>query len=271
MDESHYVAGTMFPAVAWERTRIMSVAALLRHRTSAVIYSPGLYGDPDATTLEWEQNSFFIHRLPTNRIRYIVLKRIMDIAIVCAMLPCLLPLFLLVAAIVRFSSPGPIFYRQKRVGRFGREFSIWKFRSMYVNGNEILREHLESSPEARREWTETRKLKIDPRVTPLGGFLRRASLDELPQLINVLRGSMSLVGPRPIVAAERAQYGDSYFFYTSAKPGLSGLWQVSGRSDLTYEQRVAIDESYVRNWTLIGDIKILWRTASVVWHSEGAV
>lgn len=220
---------------------------------------------------EWEQISLAVHSLRTNGVFYHLAKRMLDIFVVCALLPCLVPLFLIVAAIVRISSPGPILYRQRRIGRFGREFTLWKFRSMYRNGEEILRKHLESSAEAAREWKETRKLRNDPRVTRLGNILRRASLDELPQFINVLAGSMSLVGPRPIVAAERARYGDAYFFYTSAKPGLSGLWQVSGRSDLSYEQRVRLDEEYIRRWNLALDIHILWHTAGVVWGSKGAV
>jgi exopolysaccharide production protein ExoY len=148
---------------------------------------------------------------------------------------------------------------------------LWKFRSMYVNSDEILRNHLQANDEAAREWTRSRKLKMDPRVTKLGNLLRRSSLDELPQFLNVLAGDMSLVGPRPIVSAEKSQYRDAYFFYASARPGLTGLWQVSGRSDLTYHQRVVLDEVYIRRWNLALDIQILWRTAKVVCQSKGAV
>jgi exopolysaccharide production protein ExoY len=257
-------------ANAWNETHVKSVAALLRGHGTAVLYSPGLHGNVESTASDWEHRSLLIHTLPTTRIQYSLVKRAIDILIVCAMLPCLIPLVLLVALVARVSSRGPLFYSQKRLGRFGREFRLWKFRSMYVNADEILREHLAANPEARREWAESRKLKDDPRVTPLGNFLRKTSLDELPQLFNVLAGSMSLVGPRPIVAEERVRYGGAYFFYTSAKPGLSGLWQVSGRSDLTYDQRVALDEQYVRSWSVVRDIKILWQTASAVWHSKGA-
>jgi lipopolysaccharide/colanic/teichoic acid biosynthesis glycosyltransferase len=272
MIDSYDGCATVRAPITWDRATVLSVGALLRRRNSAVIYLPGLYGDPDSGMGgEWEQKSFLIHTLPTNSFQYSLLKRIMDIAIVCAMLPCILPLCVIAAAIVRLSSPGPILYRHKRVGRFGREFHVWKFRSMFVNANEILQEYLEKNPDARREWAATQKLRADPRVTRLGSFLRKTSLDELPQLINVLAGSMSLVGPRPIVTGEKTRFGDAYFFYTSARPGLSGLWQVSGRSDLSYEQRIALDESYVRNWSLIEDIRILWRTAGVVWGSRGAV
>jgi exopolysaccharide production protein ExoY len=248
--------------------QVNSVEALVQ-KSADVLYAPG--GSAAWNGTDWEQISLAIHRLSTNGVHYRLVKRLLDILIVFSFLPCLLPLFLIVAAIVRLSSPGPILYRQRRIGRFGREFNLWKFRSMYVNGDEILRNYLQVNPEAAREWTQSRKLKIDPRVTRLGRLLRRTSLDELPQFLNILAGSMSLVGPRPIVSAEKAQYRDAYFFYASAKPGLTGLWQVSGRSNLTYHQRVALDEEYIRSWNLALDMQILWRTAGVVWDSHGAV
>lgn len=248
-----------------------SVAALLR-KSATVLCSPELQESAGAWNgAEWEQISLAVHRLSTNGVHYRWVKRLLDILIVCSFLPCLLPLLLIVAVIVRISSPGPILYRQRRIGRFGREFELWKFRSMCVNSDEILRKHLQANDEAAREWAQSRKLKMDPRVTRLGNLLRRASLDELPQFINVLAGDMSLVGPRPIVSAEKAQYRDAYFFYASARPGLTGLWQVSGRSNLTYHQRVALDEAYIRSWNLALDIQILWRTAKVVCQSKGAV
>jgi exopolysaccharide production protein ExoY len=267
LTDLHY---TNVAATAWSETHVKPVAALLRGHNTAVMYSPGLHGSVESTASDWEHRSLLIHTLPTTSIQYSLVKRIIDILIVCAMLPCLIPLFLIAALLVRASSPGPLLYSQKRLGRFGREFRLWKFRSMYVNADEILHDQLEASSEARREWAEFRKFKNDPRVTTLGKFLRKTSLDELPQLLNVLAGSMSLVGPRPIVDEERVRYGGAYFFYTSAKPGLSGLWQVSGRSDLSYDQRVALDEQYVRSWSVVRDIKILWQTASAVWHSKGA-
>ncbi len=266
-----YAGGAIATAELWDRSELVSVAALLRS-DAEVAHSPDHHETSHKRSeSEWEKISFAVHKLRTNCLQYCLLKRLVDIAIVCAFLPLLLPLFLIVAVIVRISSPGPILYRQRRIGRFGREFSLWKFRSMYVNGDAILREHLEANPEAAQEWAERRKLKADPRVTKLGNMLRRASLDELPQFWNILTGSMSLVGPRPIVSAERANYRDEYFFYTSAKPGLSGLWQVSGRSDLSYHQRVALDKEYVRKWNIALDVEILWRTAAVVWGSKGAV
>ena len=271
MPQPRYAGEAFDTSGSWVGAQVTSVAALLR-KSADVRYTPGHQEDSAARKgAEWEQISLAVHRLRTSGVHYRLVKRLLDIVIVCSLLPCLLPLLLIVAAIVRISSPGPIFYRQRRLGRFGREFNLWKFRSMYVNGDEILRSHLHLNHEAAREWAQSRKLKMDPRVTKLGNVLRRASLDELPQFFNVLAGSMSLVGPRPIVSAERSQYRDAYFFYASAKPGLTGLWQVSGRSDLAYHQRVTLDEEYIRRWNLALDIQILWRTAGAVWGSRGAV
>lgn len=268
MPQPQYAGEPFDTAGLWVGEQVNSVEALVQ-KSADVLYAPG--GSAAWNGTDWEQISLAIHRLSTNGVHYRLVKRLLDILIVFSFLPCLLPLFLIVAAIVRLSSPGPILYRQRRIGRFGREFNLWKFRSMYVNGDEILRNYLQVNPEAAREWTQSRKLKIDPRVTRLGRLLRRTSLDELPQFLNILAGSMSLVGPRPIVSAEKAQYRDAYFFYASAKPGLTGLWQVSGRSNLTYHQRVALDEEYIRSWNLALDMQILWRTAGVVWDSHGAV
>jgi lipopolysaccharide/colanic/teichoic acid biosynthesis glycosyltransferase len=271
MPQPQYVGNAFDTSGPWVETQITSAAAVLRKSADILYLADHQQGCAVQNGAEWEQVSLAVHRLSTNGVHYRLVKRLLDIFIVCSLLPCLLPLILIVAAIVRISSPGPILYRQRRMGRFGREFSLWKFRSMYANSDEILRNHLQLNHEAAREWAQSRKLKMDPRVTRLGNVLRRASLDELPQFLNVLAGSMSLVGPRPIVSAERAQYRNAYFFYASAKPGLTGLWQVSGRSDLTYHQRVSLDEEYVRRWNLALDIRILWRTAGVVWGAKGAV
>jgi lipopolysaccharide/colanic/teichoic acid biosynthesis glycosyltransferase len=271
MPQAHHADSAFAASGSRVAAPATSVAALLR-KSADVLYQPGHQeGSAAPNSAEWEQISLAVHELRTTGVDYRLVKRLLDILVVCTFMPCLLPLLLIVALVVRISSPGPILYRQKRIGRFGREFNLWKFRSMYVNSDEILRNHLHLNHEAAREWAQLRKLKMDPRVTRLGKLLRRASLDELPQFLNVLAGSMSLVGPRPIVSAERAQYCDAYFFYVSAKPGLTGLWQVSGRSDLTYHQRVALDEEYIRRWNLGLDLQILWRTAGVVWGLKGAV
>jgi lipopolysaccharide/colanic/teichoic acid biosynthesis glycosyltransferase len=207
---------------------------------------------------------------PSHLFRYRVLKRAVDILIVLASAPLLLLLVGLVAATVRLSSPGPIFFSHRRIRRHGAFFSMWKFRTMCVNSSEVLESYLSANPGARAEWRKTHKLKSDPRVNRVGLFLRRTSLDELPQLWNVLTGSMSLVGPRPIVAAEVEKYGDHFADYCMVKPGITGLWQVSGRSALSYAERVQLDHKYAHHWSFFGDLKILVKTLSSVVNQDGA-
>ena len=209
-------------------------------------------------------------QLPAQLFRYCVCKRALDIVAVILASPLLLPLFLMVACMVRFSSPGRVFYSHRRIRQNGAFFSMWKFRTMCVNSAELLEEHLTKNPEARAEWNRCHKLRHDPRITPVGAFLRKYSLDELPQIWNVLSGEMSLVGPRPIVAAEIEKYKDTFGAYCRVKPGLTGLWQVSGRSLLTYSQRVELDQQYVDSWTLRGDLQILFRTLPSVVSRDGA-
>jgi Undecaprenyl-phosphate galactose phosphotransferase WbaP len=208
--------------------------------------------------------------LPAKLFSYRVLKRGMDVTLVLLATPMLVPTMLLVALTVRLRSPGPIFFSHRRISRNGAFFPMWKFRTMCNNSAEVLEEYLAHHPAARAEWRKTHKLKYDPRITGIGLFLRRYSLDELPQIWNVLTGKMSLVGPRPIVAAEVEKYGSKFAYYCKVKPGVTGLWQVSGRSDLTYEQRVNLDCEYVKNWSLLMDIKILLRTFSSVVNQDGA-
>jgi Undecaprenyl-phosphate galactose phosphotransferase WbaP len=181
-----------------------------------------------------------------------------------------LPRIAAIAAAIKLSSPGPVFYGQKRYGRGGDPFVAWKFRTMVKNASEVLEEHLRSNPGLRREWMETQKLRDDPRITRVGRLLRRTSLDELPQLWNVLAGEMSLVGPRPIIAEEIPRYGGGFALYKKVTPGLTGMWQVSGRSLLTYEQRIGFDLYYVRNWSIWLDVHILARTVRAVLRGEGA-
>lgn len=182
----------------------------------------------------------------------------------------ILPLFVLIAVLIRLDSPGPIFYRQSRIGQNGQVFKAWKFRSMVQNADAALKDYLDKHPELREDWELNQKLRNDPRVTRIGRFLRRTSLDELPQLWNILRGEMSLVGPRPIITEEIERYGDKFSLYTKVTPGLTGLWQVSGRNNLPYEERVNLDAYYVRNWSVWLDVYILIRTVWVVISSEGA-
>ncbi len=208
--------------------------------------------------------------LPAATFRYRVLKRCMDVALVLLASPLILLAVGIIAAMVLLSSPGPIFYSHRRIRKNGAFFSMWKFRTMCLNSTEILEDYLTENPTARGEWNKSHKLKKDPRITPIGSFLRRYSLDEVPQFWNVLMGQMSLVGPRPIVAAEVEKYNDGFECYCRVKPGLTGLWQVSGRSGLEYEERVALDCQYVQRWSLYQDFVILLKTFSSVIRQEGA-
>jgi Undecaprenyl-phosphate galactose phosphotransferase WbaP len=207
---------------------------------------------------------------PRHLFRYRVLKRAFDIAVILLLSPVFLLLVGAIAAAVWLTSPGSVFFSHRRIRRHGAFFSLWKFRTMCVNSGEVLEDHLKQHPGARAEWRKAHKLSSDPRVTRLGNFLRRTSLDELPQLWNVLNGDMSLVGPRPIVAAEVEKYGEFFADYCLVKPGVTGLWQVSGRSRTTYEQRVQLDRQYAHNWSFFGDVKILARTLSSVVNQDGA-
>ncbi|MGQ0741104.1 MAG: undecaprenyl-phosphate galactose phosphotransferase WbaP [Alphaproteobacteria bacterium] len=234
---------------------------------------PPLYGLPIAGV---SAQYFFSHdlmlligreglRQPMNR----VLKSLLDFGVSGLALVLLAPLFAVLAFLVGRDG-GPVFYRHRRIGKDGREFDCLKFRTMAPNADTLLREVLACNPVAAQEWHESFKLKDDPRVTQIGRFLRASSLDELPQLFNVLRGEMSLVGPRPIVAPEAARYGRDIAYYYSLRPGVTGLWQASGRSDLSYGERVRLDAWYVRNWSLWHDIAILAKTAGVVMKRAGA-
>lgn len=199
-------------------------------------------------------------------------KRACDFLLAALGLLVLAPVFAAIAALVRLSGKGPVFYGSARIGRGGQVFKAWKFRTMVLNADKLLERHLEADPELREEWRKDRKLKHDPRITWCGRILRRTSLDELPQLWNVLCGEMSLIGPRPISEGnvEVEKYGTRYALYKQVRPGISGLWQVSGRNNTTYEERVELDEYYVRNWSVWLDLYILGRTFRVVMTGDGA-
>lgn len=198
-----------------------------------------------------------------------LLKSVFDLTAAGLLVVLFAPLLFGLAVLVR-ADGGPAFYRHRRIGAGGRVFECIKFRSMVVDADHVLRKILATDPDAAAEWAETQKLRHDPRITPIGRFLRRSSLDELPQLFNVLRGEMSLVGPRPIVTSEIARYAEDIEYYYAAKPGLTGLWQVSGRNDTSYARRVRLDVWYVRNWTLWHDIAILFKTIPAVFLHRGA-
>jgi lipopolysaccharide/colanic/teichoic acid biosynthesis glycosyltransferase len=194
----------------------------------------------------------------------------MDVLGAAALLLCLWPLLALCAVLLRLTSKGPLLYCHNRVGKNGQPFAMWKFRTMYTDAACILASHLASDPQARAEWNQNFKLRRDPRVTPIGRILRRFSLDELPQLWNVLCGDMSLVGPRPIVKDEICRFGASFGAYCAVRPGMTGRWQVSGRSSTSYEQRVRMDEEYVHSWSMTRDLIILCQTVGAVVKADGA-
>ncbi|MBS0240403.1 MAG: sugar transferase [Proteobacteria bacterium] len=198
------------------------------------------------------------------------IKRVADIFISLTTLIALSPLLLLIAVLIKWTMGGPILFAHCRVGLRGQKFGCLKFRTMIEASDTALAELLKNDPVSLCEWRQTRKLRRDPRITPLGHILRRSSLDELPQLINVLRGEMSCVGPRPVVEDELAHYGKSVAYYKQMKPGLTGLWQVSGRSSVGYNRRVAFDRYYARHWSLMLDVSILARTIPAVFRYDDA-
>ncbi len=196
------------------------------------------------------------------------IKRLLDIVVAGMALVILLPLILGVAALIYVTMGRPIFFPQRRLGFGGRPFACYKFRTMVRDAEATLQSHLSNNPDAAREWDVRQKLENDPRITAVGRLLRRTSIDELPQLFNVLRGRMSCVGPRPIIEDEVVRYGDYWDDYIRARPGLTGIWQVSGRNRLNYPERVALDRHYVRRWSVRRDLWILLKTLPAVLRVE---
>ncbi len=197
-------------------------------------------------------------------------KRIVDIILAISGIIVLAPLLLLCFVTCTLSSPGLAVFRHKRVGFGGKQFDCFKFRTMVVDSEKCLRDYLVSNPEAQAEWAATRKLQLDPRVTAIGSILRKTSLDELPQLFNVLKGDMSIVGPRPVTPEELVRYSTGVDAYLACRPGITGLWQVSGRSGTTYSKRVACDTFYARNWSMQLDAKIIIVTIPALLDSDNA-
>ncbi len=197
------------------------------------------------------------------------LKRGFDVLAAAAALIVMAPLFILVAILVKLSDGGSVFYGHERIGRGGRMFYCLKFRTMVPNGDEVLSAYLKANPAARQEWNETRKLKHDPRITRVGLVLRKLSIDELPQIVNILLGDMSVVGPRPVVLDELDRYGAFAGCYLRSRPGLTGLWQVSGRNNVSYDARVDFDRQYVEQWSLAQDIRIILWTVPAVCLARG--
>ncbi|WFU12457.1 sugar transferase (plasmid) [Rhizobium sp. CB3090] len=199
-----------------------------------------------------------------------ILKRTFDVTTALTALIFISPIFLMLMLLVKLSDGGPAFYGHRRIGHNGKAFRCLKFRTMVVDGDRVLKAYLQANPRAMEEWRATRKLQNDPRVTLVGAVLRKLSLDELPQLINIIRGEMSVVGPRPVVEDELELYENAAIYYLQSRPGLTGLWQVSGRNDVSYASRVAFDTHYVKNWSLSSDVVIIAKTIPAVCLSRGS-
>jgi undecaprenyl-phosphate galactose phosphotransferase len=199
------------------------------------------------------------------------LKRIFDLLFSLSFLILASPFFLILSLLVALSSPGPVFYAHERLGRGGKKIRCWKFRTMHKNADKILLKMLQKNPVLQAEWNQYYKLKNDPRITPIGHFLRKTSLDELPQFFNVVKGEMSVVGPRPCVEKELFEnYKDKSALILSIRPGITGIWQTSGRNNLTREERVKIEELYIKERTLLLDLKLILKTIPMVLFSKGA-
>jgi len=198
------------------------------------------------------------------------LTHIFDIFLVLLASPSFLLVIPIIAILILLESKGGIFYSQARIGRGGHKFKAYKFRTMVQNADQLLQSYLDKSTDLRAEWLENHKLKEDPRITRVGAFLRKSSLDELPQLWNILIGDMSLIGPRPIVDAEIEKYGECFELYKQVRPGLTGYWQVSGRCNTSYQYRVELDRFYLLNWSWKLDFQILLKTVSAVLRKTGA-
>ncbi len=256
--EPESVIDTVESFIAPYFARILLVPDICRW--SSTLMRPKSLGD--IFSLEVVQQT----ALPDRRLS----KRVLDLSFSLIAGILFLPLLVLIAIAVKLESSGPVFFGHTRIGKNGRRFKAWKFRTMITNGADVIAAYLAASPTAREEWELHQKLRKDPRVTKVGNFLRKFSLDELPQIWNVLCNDMSLVGPRPIVEAEIAKYGKFFPIYLRVKGGVTGLWQVSGRNDISYANRVSLDTFYVRNWSVWLDLYILYRTIGTVLFRNGA-
>lgn len=237
-----------------------------------ILVIPDLFGISAADTESHEISGILALELRKNLLyrRNRIAKRIIDLLVLLLTSFLVIPISIFIAIVIKLESRGPVLFKHERIGRHGLSFTAWKYRTMVRDSDKLLEETLRNDPELRKEWKVNRKLKNDPRLTRVGKILRRLSLDELPQLWNMLKGEMSLVGPRPIVEKEIEKYGDDFDLYIQVLPGLTGLWQVSGRSDLSYQERVWLDTHYVRNWSIWLDLVILVRTVWVVIAGSGA-
>ena len=272
--KKYNIPNVLVCAPGLEPRKLVTLINKLQILVEKVTFVPELFGIPAANIqargLMNEQTLILEVKNNLAQRRNRLFKRIFDITATVIGGILILPVIAIVAILIYLDSPGPIVFGHKRVGQGGKEFPCYKFRSMVPNAQEALEIYLKENPEAREEWERDFKLKDDPRVTKIGKFLRKTSLDELPQLWNVLIGDMSLVGPRPIVRAEVEKYGEYINDFYLVPPGITGVWQVSGRSDTTYEERVLMDSWYVHNWSVWIDIVYLVKTFFAVIKSKGA-
>lgn len=267
---SHAVAIIAMPGIS--RARLKTIMETYTAGFGRVILIPDLFGVTSLWVSAFDLDGILgldIRQKLLDKRRQII-KRIMELIIIILGLPLALPLMLVISLLIKLDSPGPVLFRHKRIGFGGQDITIWKFRTMVPNADQRLASCLAQNPGLQEEWSAQQKLRHDPRVTRMGCFLRGTSLDELPQLYNVLRGDLSLVGPRPIVWDEVEKYQEGFELYKRVKPGLTGLWQISGRSSTSYRLRVNLDGYYVRNWSVWFDIYILAKTPLQILGRKGA-
>ncbi len=265
----HPVYEVLIAAPGLSKARTIQLFYEVQPYTKHVSLIPDLFGVPigNMKALRSLDDQLLVLRTHNNlnRMSNRLLKRAFDLVVGSAIAVCILPIIVVTYVLVKMDSDGPAFYNAERIGKDGTTFRCYKFRSMYVNADAILRDYLDKNPEAQREWQEFQKLRgEDPRVTKVGRFIRKYSIDELPQIFNVLEGNMSLVGPRPYLPREREDIGEYMPVICMTTPGMTGLWQVSGRSNVKFSGRLKMDSWYVRNWNLWTDIVILFKTVRVV-------
>jgi len=272
--ENSCVQDVIIVAPGLEGQKLVQLINRLQRKASNIMVVPDLFGMAmegiDVQYLFDERTLVLGVKNNLNDKFNVFTKKFFDLLAGLAIFVMISPFMLLIAVLIKLDSKGPLIFAHKRIGKNGEEFYCYKFRTMVSDAKEVLEELLEKDPKAREEWYQDFKLKNDPRITRVGNFLRKTSLDELPQIFNVIKGDMSLVGPRPIVKDEIIKYGSKIDYYYQVLPGVTGLWQVSGRSDVDYETRVQFDTWYVRNWSLWLDITLLMRTVAVVLTRKGA-
>lgn len=269
------VKTVIITAPGMEKNKLQTLLEHVQPYVRDIVFVPDLIGVPlynvEAQTLFNEQVMMLSLRNNLARRRNQLFKRVFDVVISGLLCIPILPIILIVALCIKLDSKGGAFFNGQRIGKYGKTFSCYKFRSMYVNASDILEEYLAAHPTAQEEWNTFAKLRdYDPRVTKVGKWIRKYSLDELPQILNVIKGDMSLVGPRPYLPREREDIGEYLSTITLTVPGITGFWQTSGRNNVSFAGRVAMDTWYVRNWSVWLDLMYLFKTAKIVFTGKGA-